>query len=287
MSDKILVIGASGMLGHKLMQQLGAQFTVAGTLRGQSNPYKALENKSLFYNVDIYNLATIEDVLNEFKPTVVINCIGIIKQLEESKSAEPTIHTNSLFPHQLARLCSESGAKLLHISTDCVFSGNKGNPYIETDESDAKDLYGKSKFMGEVTTAPHLTLRTSIIGHELRGNKSLVEWVMSQKNCDVNGFTRALYTGLTTLELSKVVMNVIQNHKDLTGLYHVSVDEISKYDLIDMMNKVYNLGITLHKQDEFYCDRRLDSQAFRNAIGYTPPPWRQLIEEMATDYQNG
>jgi len=271
------------MLGHKLMQVLGRNFRVAGTMREHINSYDALAGMQIFTGVNIDDVESLNPALKAFKPDFVVNCVGIIKQLEESKSAEPTIRFNSLLPHQLARISEYAGAKLIHISTDCVFSGLLGRPYTEADKSDATDLYGQSKYLGEVKAAPHLTLRTSIIGPELRGRKSLVEWVLKQKGQTAKGYTKALYTGLTTLEMAKVIGRIVTNHADLTGLYHLSVDAISKYDLIGIMNDVYKLGITLERDEVFYCDRRLDSSALRAALGYTPPTWQQLIEEMAAD----
>jgi dTDP-4-dehydrorhamnose reductase len=221
--------------------------------------------------------------LEDFKPDVVVNCIGVIKQRDEAKNAEPSIAVNALFPHVLARLCGERGARVIHLSTDCVFSGTKGQPYVEEDVADARDIYGLSKYMGEVATPHCVTLRTSIIGHELKEKQSLVEWIFRQKGQKAKGFVHALYTGFTTHEMGDVIARVITDFPDLHGLYHASSDTISKYELLKLVNQAYKLDITVEKDEVFRCDRRLDSQRFRTKIGYQPPSWEAMIARMVEE----
>ena len=175
---------------------------------------------------------------------------------------------------------------MIHISTDCVFSGKKGN-YLESDESDAEDLYGRSKFLGEVAYPPHsITLRTSIIGRELKTHLGLIEWFLSQKDGDtIHGYKRAIFTGFTTDELSRVIMNEVIPHPELTGLYHVSSDPINKFDLLQMTNQAFGKKINILLDEDFFMDRSLDSTRFRQATGYQPPSWAEMIQEMAQDSQ--
>lgn len=175
---------------------------------------------------------------------------------------------------------------MIHISTDCVFSGKKGN-YQESDQSDAEDLYGRTKFLGEVTDHPYIiTLRTSIIGRELTTRLGLIEWFLSQKDGDtIRGYKRAIFTGFTTDELSRIIMNAVIPHPELTGLYHISSDPINKYDLLQMVNQTFRRKINIVPDEDFFMDRSLSSTLFRQATGYQPPSWPEMIQEMAKDVQ--
>ncbi len=280
---KVLVLGAGGMLGHQMLHQLAAQYTVAGTTRNYDQQL-AHTGANLYSGVNVQDIDTVENRIDSFMPDVVLNAVGVIKQLQESTNAELSIHINSLFPHQLARICSERSIRLILFSTDCVFSGSKGKPYTEEDVADARDLYGLSKYMGEVQQSNVLTLRTSIIGHELKGKHSLLEWVLSQAGAAINGYAGALYSGFTTLEMSRIVSMLIDDYPEMHGLYHVSSDAISKYDLINMINEAYDLGITINKDEAFVCDRRLDSNLFRRQTGYQPPSWHEMICKAHEEY---
>lgn len=282
---KILVLGASGMLGHKLMQRLGTCFEVQGTVRKaaeQYRKYSALAGASLIPFVEAQRPESLASAIAMAAPDVVINCVGVIKQLKEAKDPLIAIQVNAMLPHQLAVLCSASKARLIHFSTDCVFSGRKGN-YTEEDIPDATDLYGRTKLLGEVTGPGCLTLRTSIIGRELERGSSLIEWFLSQRGARVRGFVRALYTGLTTIAMANLVGEVVADSPDLEGLWHVSSDPISKYELLHLVNRVYNLGIEIERDEEFVCDRRLDSTRFRERTGFRPLPWEQMIQDMFDD----
>lgn len=282
---KVLILGASGMLGHKMTQRLDQRFEVWGTVRGdaeKARDFEALASANLIGGVSATELGSIAKALEQVQPQVVVNCVGIVKQLEQAYDPVACITINSLFPHQLAGLCNQQGIRLLHISTDCVFSGNKG-PYRESDNPDPTDLYGRSKLLGEVEAPGCLTMRTSIIGRQLQHGKSLIEWFLSEKGGTVQGYANALYTGLTTLAMSDLVADIIENHPQLDGIWHVSSQAISKYDLLTIVNRVYGLKITVQKDELFHCDRRLDSSRFRQATGFSPPSWDDMISQMHAD----
>ncbi|MCA9346937.1 SDR family oxidoreductase, partial [Candidatus Saccharibacteria bacterium] len=207
---KILILGANGMLGHQLWLELGKYHIVYGTLRSKEKKLNHFvdENRRLINDLHAENISELEDIIKKHKVDVIINCIGIVKQIEDSRNHRLSILVNSLFPHQVASISGE--AKVIQISTDCVFSGNKGN-YRELDFADANDLYGRTKYLGEIDYDGHLTIRTSIVGHELNTSHSLFDWFLSREG-KVDGYTKALYSGLTTLELSKEIKQIIESH---------------------------------------------------------------------------
>jgi dTDP-4-dehydrorhamnose reductase len=271
------------MLGHKLMQVLGANYEAFGTVRGaakQLEPFAPGER--IIANVAADDLDSIRRAIETVKPDVVINAIGIIKQLPDSKNVITTLTVNSIFPHRLAELGEEFGFKLITISTDCVFSGSRGN-YSEDDVPDATDLYGKSKNFGEVIGDNCLTLRTSIIGHELGTAHSLIDWFLSNRGGKVKGFANAIYSGFPTIVFAAIIDNLIRNYPKLTGLYHVSSDPINKYDLLNLVNEVYAAEVKIERDEEFKIDRSLDSRKFRAETGFAPASWREMIGVMAND----
>jgi dTDP-4-dehydrorhamnose reductase len=280
---KVLIIGATGMLGHTLFTRLSERdnlevYATARSLEGFSQWFAPELLEKIRANVDVYNFDSVLKVLAKVKPDMVINCIGIIKHLPVAQDPIISIAINALFPHKLALSCKVAGAQLIHFSTDCVFAGDKGN-YTESDRSDATDLYGRTKFLGEVYYPHCVTLRTSVIGHELNGKYSLIEWFLAQ-NVKVRGFTRAIYSGFPTVEMARIIADYVIPNTDLTGLYHVSSAPISKHDLLRLVAERYGKRIEIQRYDDFYCDRSLDSGRFRRATGYTPPPWPELVEKM-------
>jgi len=282
---KVLILGANGMLGHKMTQLLSERFEVCATLRQLSNAgiLKTLAPKAVFAGgVDAFQFDTIIKIIAKFKPDVVVNCIGIIKQQAESCDPIHALTVNSILPHQLCNLCSATGARLIHFSTDCVFSGKTGM-YTEKDESDAGDLYGRSKFLSEVHSPGCLTLRTSIIGHELWSQLSLLEWFLSNRGGKVKGFTKVIFSGFTTNALAELIINIISCQPGLDGLFHVSTLPISKYDLLKLINEIYDAKISISPDDSVAIDRSLDSSLFRSRTGYEPMSWPQLIEQMRED----
>ncbi len=275
----ILVLGASGMLGNAVFRTFleSPGFSVVGTLRNESSKryFGTAAQRCLMSGVDVDNVDSLISLFSEVRPNVVINCIGLVKQLSESDDPLMAIPINSLLPHRLARISAAVGARFVHMSTDCVYSGNKGM-YVESDPSDAKDLYGRSKFLGEVDYPNAITLRTSIIGHELDGNRSLVGWFLSQ-NVSVTGYTNAIFSGLPTLEIARIIRDFILPNPSLRGLYHLSADPINKYDLLCLVAKTYGKDIDIRTDDKYVIDRSLDSSRFRNATGFSPKPWAELV----------
>ncbi len=285
--QKILILGASGMLGHNLFYYLSQNsgHEVLGTVRSAHELSAWLPPglmKNLRSAVDINNFESIVQVIADFKPDSVINCIGIIKQVPAAQDPLATLTINALLPHRLALLCQAAGARLIHVSTDCVFDGAKGK-YLESDIADATDLYGRTKFLGEVLYPHCVTLRTSIIGHELKGKNGLVEWLLSQEG-PVRGFTKAIFSGFPTVELSRIIQDYVLTNPDLKGLYHLSAEPISKFELLRLIISRYDKKIELKPDSGFESDRSLDSSLFRSLTGYTPPSWPQLIEQMFLDY---
>lgn len=280
---RILVLGATGMLGSTVFKYFSAcpDVSAFGTLRNRAalKYFDESIRARLFSGVDLLDHDALVRVIAEVRPDVVINCIGLIKQFSDAKDPLCALPINSMLPHRLANVCELIGARLIHISTDCVFSGRKGM-YVESDISDAEDLYGKSKYIGEVTDREHvLTLRTSIIGHELDSHASLVDWFLSQQG-SVKGYEKAVFSGLTTLEVSRVLKEFVLPARELHGLYHLSVNPIDKFSLLSEIARVYQKDITIIPDSELIIDRSLDSSRFRAAVGYVPPSWVDLISTM-------
>jgi len=276
------------MIGHGLFYGLSQynDLDVYASVREDTNINKwfplALKEK-IKNNIDVNHFDSIIEVLSFAQPDVVINCIGLIKQNPLVENPLLAISVNSLFPHRVALICRAMGIRMIHVSTDCVFNGEKGK-YKESDPSDATDLYGRTKFLGEVIYPHCITLRTSIIGHELRGKRGLVEWFLSQQGM-IKGFTHAIFTGLPTIEFARVIKEYVLSDPNLNGLYHVSAEPISKYDLLKLIAIRYRKEIQINPYDGFYSDRSLDSTRFQNATGYQPPSWEELVEKMYQNYE--
>lgn len=282
---KVLILGATGMLGHKLMQKLSNDFEVVGTVRPDAasfDGHPVLGGMHLIGGVTMDTFDTVTRAVGDARPDVIINAIGLIKQLPGAKDPIPSIMINSLLPHRLAHLARAAGARFFHMSTDCVFSGRTGG-YTEEIEPDCLDLYGRSKLLGEVTLPGTVTLRTSIVGRELSSASGLFEWFISQRGGRVSGFAKAIYTGLTTAALADVFSSLIADHPDLEGLWQVSGEPISKYELLVMLNEALGLSIEIDRDDSFECDRSLDSSAFRSRADWSPPAWEDMIAELAAD----
>jgi dTDP-4-dehydrorhamnose reductase len=280
---RVLILGGAGMLGHQLWRQLHREHEVWVTLR---QPFEKYQKHALFEaertcsGIDATNDEALARVFERVQPEAVINCVGIVKQLRAASDPLLSIAINALLPHRLARLCKASGARLIHISTDCVFSGRKGN-YTEGDPSDAEDLYGRSKFLGEVQDGNCVTLRTSIIGRELESKSGLIEWFLDQRGRTIKGFRRAVYSGFTTHELGRIIESILTRHVTLNGLWQVSADPITKYDLLQLARASFQWSGQIVPDDDFVCDRSLDSTRFRTATGYRPPHWMDMLDELA------
>lgn len=272
---KILILGATGMLGHTLLAKLSKNHEVVGTSR-KTHTHPQIQS-GLLASAQKQHLKAFKDLIDDFKPDFVINCIGAIKQYDLPHTH--FIEINSLWPHLVAEMCQNT--KLIHFSTDCVFTGQKGN-YTELDTPDAQDMYGLSKNLGELKDYKNaLTLRTSIIGHEQNSQVSLLEWFLSQQK-ECKGFSRAIFSGFPTTEVAEILDSHIFQamQKGLNGLYHFSAEPISKYELLKLIKDIYQKNIEIHKEDNFKIDRSLNSDKLRSELSFSPKPWPQMIEEM-------
>jgi dTDP-4-dehydrorhamnose reductase len=287
MPNNILILGANGMLGSSLFRYLSKNttFNIVGSVRTEKARLDISRQgfDNIVTGTDACNKQQLKELFNQIQPKWVINCIGLIKQLDKSKSPAPSIEINSLLPHQIATLCSRENAKLIHFSTDCVFSGANGM-YDENSLPDTTDLYGRSKLLGEVTYKGHLTLRTSIIGHEIARSISLIDWFLAQKH-PVNGFSKAIFSGLPTIYIAEFLNKYILNGNNLSGLYHLSADPINKYDLLQLVKSQYQKNIEIINHSHVMINRSLDSTKLKNTIGFKPNCWTKLIEKMHNEYQ--
>ena len=281
-TKRVLVLGASGMLGNAVMRLFAQSpgYHVFGSVRSPAarRLLPSDFHSSVIVGVDVENIDSLTRLFAVVHPDVVINCVGLVKQLAEADDPLAAISINALLPHRLARLCEVAGARLVHISTDCVFSGVKGM-YLESDAADAKDLYGRSKYLGEVDYPHAITLRTSIIGHELDGVRSLIGWFLAQEG-SVKGYRRAIFSGLPTLEVARVIRDHVIPHPELHGIYHLSAEPINKFDLLTLVAQTYGKTIDIGADEQLVIDRSLDSTRFRQATGFTPKAWLELISSM-------
>lgn len=261
------------MLGHELYRELRDHHETRVTLRSQS------AEPHVFAGVEVRGNSRIEEVIAQFRPAAVVNCIGIVKQRPESEEAITSIEVNALLPHRLAIACRAAGARLVQLSTDCVFSGDKGG-YREEDEPDPRDVYGRTKLLGEVSSEGALTLRTSMIGLGLYRKTSLVDWFLAQKG-RVLGYRKAIFSGLTTRELSRVIRMILEKHPQASGLYHLSAAPIDKYTLLAKLRERLGKSIEIVPVDEPRIDRSLDSTRFRRVFSYKPPEWDTMLDELA------
>lgn len=284
---RVLVLGGEGMLGHQVCRRLGERFDLWATYLGDAERWrrhgKVSEERALS-GVDATQLATVEASIAGVKPDAVINCIGIVKQRDEARMAVPSIRVNSLFPQILADLCANMGARLIHVSTDCVFSGHRGS-YTEDDTPDPVDLYGRSKLLGEVDRDGALTLRTSIIGWEVMGNASLLEWFAAQRNRTIRGYRRVIYSGLSTAALADVMAYVLEEQPHLDGLYQVASQPLSKYELLTRLRDALGwTDVHVDADDDECSDRSLSAARFVAAAGWQPPAWDGMIAGLADEW---
>jgi dTDP-4-dehydrorhamnose reductase len=278
----VLALGASGMLGNAVLRFFSQSpgYAAVGSVRSAAarNLLPKELQSQIISGIDVENADSLLHLFDRVRPGIVINCIGLVKQLAEANDPLAVIPINSLLPHRLLRVCKISGARLVHISTDCVFAGTKGM-YCEDDFADAKDLYGRSKFLGELDDPQAVTLRTSIIGPELNNSHGLVGWFLNQRG-RVKGFRRAIFSGLPTVELARVIRDFVIARTELRGVYHVSSEPISKFELLSLVARVYGISIEIEPDDRLIIDRSLDSARFRQLTGYIPPVWPQLVRAM-------
>ena len=278
---RALILGGAGMLGHHVFRHFQKSHETGVTLRkplAYYNQYRLFSSENVFEKVDVRQFQQVEAVIDAFRPDAVINCVGITNKGEVASDVILNIEVNALFPQRLARFCAAKKIRMIHLSTDCVFSGRKGG-YFEDDTADAIDLYGRTKLLGEVDNNYCLTIRTSMIGLGLDNNKGLLEWFLGQKDV-VHGYQNAIFSGFTTHELSRIIEKILLADKETSGLMHVSSEAISKYDLLTMIKKELKMEINIIPDVDFKCDRSLDSTVFQKKFGYTPPSWEAMIKEL-------
>ncbi len=282
---RILILGGDGMLGHRLLKDLSRSHEVKATLRQEWHAYREfdlLTENNCYTGVDARMTDRLIGIMADFQPDAVINAVGLVKQRKDGLDPIPNLEINALLPHRLASLCRAIGAHLIHISTDCVFSGRKGG-YTESDEPDPIDIYGHSKLLGEVIGPGCITLRTSIIGPELWHRTSLLEWFLAQEGKAL-GYRNAIFSGVTTIEMGRIIDRLVTQFPDATGVFHVSSTPISKFDLLLRVKEKFKLRVNLIPDDAFFCNRSLDSTRFRKKFDYSPPNWDEMIEELAQDH---
>jgi dTDP-4-dehydrorhamnose reductase len=280
---RILILGGDGMLGHQLVRHFRGRHEIKVTMRLGPNAYahyELLDQSITSYGIDAKQLDTWSKIIKNFRPDAVVNAIGIVKQRSDAKESIPSLEINALLPHRLAQVCATVGARLVHMSTDCVFSGRKGY-YSEADVPDAEDLYGRSKLLGEVVEPHCITFRTSIIGPELCRKTGLLEWLLTQRGQTIKGYTKAIFSGFTTRELARIIERVLLERPHMHGLYHVASTPINKYELLSLIRDRLHLPITIEEDSSFVCNRSLDASRFNRDAGYSPPTWKAMIDDMA------
>ncbi len=280
--SRIVVFGANGMFGHAVLRIMAADpaHEAVGVVRSESaaSSLSGIPGARIVVGGNVENPDTLVAIFESLRPDVVVNGVGLVKQFAQSEDPLVALPINAIFPHRLAQLCSLAGARLVHISTDCVFSGAKGG-HKEEDVPDARDLYGRSKLLGEVDYPHAVTLRTSIIGHELSSAHGLIGWFLAQQG-NVKGYTRVIFSGLPTCELARIIRDLVLPNAELHGLYHVAAHPISKHDLLLIVNREYNKELKIEPDDNLKIDRSLNASRFREVTGYVPPAWPDLIAQM-------
>jgi dTDP-4-dehydrorhamnose reductase len=249
--NRIVVLGSTGMLGHKMVERLRLHYSnVTGLSRNDG--------------LDPTHSKSVQELLLSLHPDIVINCVGVIKQ--RPQDVEESVNINAAFPHFLYRGCMSISARLIHFSTDCVFSGKKGN-YSELDTPDPEDIYGMTKYLGEVAGVNALTIRTSIIGREKSNYHGLLEWFLRQRG-EIPGYRRVMFSGVTTNYLSDIVAEQIKDPSPISGLYQVPSYPVSKFRLLRIFQEVYNRrNIQIIPVDDLVCDRSLRGDKFQQATG--------------------
>jgi len=278
----ILVLGGAGMLGHKMFQTMSGRFPDVKCTFRVIRPGLLVTEDQAIEGVDVEDFDTLATLITELAPEVVVNCVGVVKQRETANDPILTIRINSLLPHLLADWQARHGGRVVHFSTDCVFSGRKGN-YREEDTPDPEDLYGRTKLLGETVADNALTIRSSIIGREIANRQSLLEWFLSHRGGKVRGYRKVIYSGVTTVFMSKLVSDIVESRLDISGLYHVSSPAISKYDLLCMYRDAVGLDIEVEPDDETVSDRSMVSDRFWAKTGYEQPDWTSLIAGLKED----
>tara|TARA_B100000989_G_C19515946_1_gene461651 strand:- start:1430 stop:2311 length:882 start_codon:yes stop_codon:yes gene_type:complete len=282
---RILILGGSGMLGHTFFKVWKANSEVKVTLRKRLEDYEHNQIFGIgeyFEGIDLRRLDTLRDVIISYKPDCIVNCSGVTKQICNEFNQEDVFTLNALLPHKLAGLCDNFGTRLIQLSTDCIYSGKKGN-YNESDISDAEDLYGKSKYQGELNKTNSLTLRKSSIGLELGNKHGLVEWFLNQKG-SILGFDKAIYSGFSSIHLAGLIESIIFDSPDLQGIYNIASKPISKYYLLSsLQERIDNFELDIIRDDKIKIDRSLNPSKFLEQTNLKFPSWEKMLDDLGEE----
>ncbi|MGB7286183.1 MAG: SDR family oxidoreductase [Salaquimonas sp.] len=284
---KILILGASGLIGHKLLQKLRGRFDdVTAVLHGSAERFSStglFDGRNIVENVDVFDFSAVGILLDSTRPDVILNCAGITKRRPEINEPIRAIKVNSLFPHLLAEWAGENNCRVIHFSTDCVFNGKDGN-YDENSPTNGDDAYGRTKALGEIRYDHCLTIRSSFIGRELSVHSELLDWFLQQKGKTIKGFTRAMYSGISTIEMARIVGDIIEYHPDIGGLHQLSkLEPISKYDLLCLAKKSFGLDVEIVPDDDFEIDATLNGSLLRSKMPIELPSWARMMDELAAE----
>jgi dTDP-4-dehydrorhamnose reductase len=281
---RILILGGTGLLGHKMWQRLSARLgDVYVTLRKSKKLYEKcglFRSSKAIDQVELNDFSRLKNVLDDIKPAIVINCAGVTLRNPEATDTISSITMNALLPHKVLAWCKENGAKAIHFSTVCVFDGKDGH-YDENSPPNARDIYGRTKSLGDLIDPQALTIRSSFIGRELQAGTELMEWFLSQRGKKIKGFRRAIFTGVTTSVMADIVADIIERFPDMSGLYHLSSEVISKHDLLGLLRDACKVDVEIEPDDAYECRRDLDDRKLRQAIGFRCPSWKQMAEDLA------
>ena len=283
---RILILGVSGLIGHKLLQELSADFEVFGTLHKKKNLYgncPLFTDKNIIENINVVEFEILKGVLFAINPDVILNCVGITKRKIDTENPLKTININSAFPHLLANWAKTNQKRVIHFSTDCVFDGKIGN-YTEKSLTNAEDLYGRTKALGEINYNHTLTIRSSFIGQELFDKTELLDWFIAQNGKQIKGYKNTFYSGVSTIFMARVVKNIILNFPNLSGLYQLAPDKpISKYELLNLAKEAWNVKVDIIPDDEHVHNPTLDAGKLKYEINLIVPSWREMMNELASN----
>ena len=282
---RVLVLGSGGMVGHKLIQVLARDMHVWGTSSRESDYISRFTGVAQDRILDHFDALSDRDLiasLNRSNPDVVINAIGLVKQHDQIVNEQLAFRTNVELPRRIAKLTASRGARFVHLSTDCVFTGRKG-AYIESDDTDAIDVYGVTKAQGELDLGEALVIRTSYIGRELRHFYGLMEWLHRQPPGDVPGYANAIWSGLPTVVFAQIMFQILSNAPELSGTYHIATKPLSKYELLQGITEAVHGPWHVIPVEEPHADLSLDAAKFVRDTGIDIPTWPQMFAILAQD----
>lgn len=284
---KVLVLGAGGLIGHKLFQLLRSDTEVYAALH-HTSAHPLFGGSNIFSGIDVLEFDRLTQLIGDVNADVILNCVGITKRNPNINDLELTIATNAHFPHRLASWAKTNKKRVIHFSTDCVFDGTAG-PYSEHCNTTALDIYGKTKALGEIDYPHTLTVRSSFIGRELKAKTELLEWALSCRGKTIRGFDKAYYSGVSTICMARVIKRIIVEHQNLSGLYQLATDKpISKLALLNQINHSFQLGMKIETDSSFETRPTLIGTRLKSAINLAIPSWKDMLDELAAEriYEN-